>query len=91
MSAQVIKLPINRLDDLDTFEEWIVECEPWSIEKNHVMSLIDRIANDKGTDPATRVRAARMLYDYSDGRKTVEAVFSAKIDKKQVDEWLSGE
>jgi len=92
MKADVIRPCFNRFDtDLDDFQNWLEAAEPWSAEKTRALHLIDMIANDESLEIHTRVRAARMIYEHADGRLTVEKLFSGKIDKEQVSEWLYGE
>lgn len=48
-------------DELDTFEIWLKEAEPWSSEKTHLMTLVAEIARTEKIPLKYRTRASGLI------------------------------
>lgn len=59
----VTKLPKKHFMELelDTFEKWLKEAEPWSLEKTHLMTIVAEIACTEKLPIKYRTRASALI------------------------------
>lgn len=61
--STIVKLPKKHFieEELDTFEKWLKEAEPWSLEKTHLMTIVAEIACTEKLPLKYRTRASALI------------------------------
>ena len=59
----VVGLPQKHFmeEELDTFEKWLKEADPWSFEKTHLMTIIAEVACTESIPLKYRTRASALI------------------------------
>ena len=59
----IVELPKKHFieEELDTFEKWLKEAEPWSLEKTHLMTIVAEIACTEKLPLKYRTRASALI------------------------------
>lgn len=59
----IVDLPKKHFieEELDTFEKWLKEAEPWSLEKTHLMTIVAEIACTEKLPLKYRTRASALI------------------------------
>jgi len=60
---KVVNLPERHFieEELDTFESWLKEADPWSLEKTHLMTIVAEVACTESIPLKHRTRASALI------------------------------